>query len=70
LDEQLAVHITDEEESSILDELMLESVDYNAVPFDEWQMDDNSELQELLRLPNDLFTDVEAEKEKERQRVS
>ena len=42
---------------------MIDAVDFNAVPFDEWRMDENRELEELLRLPDDLFTDAEKEKE-------
>ena len=66
-DIQLAVHITDEEEEGMLDDLsLLDSVDFNAAPFDEWRMDENRELEELLRLPAyDLFTDAEREKEQQ-----
>jgi hypothetical protein len=67
LDEQLAVHITDQEETAILDDLdlldSLDEVDYNAVPFDEWQVDSHRELDELLGQSNDLFTEGEGEKE-------
>ena len=53
----------------MLDDLsLLDAVDFNAAPFDEWRMDENRELEELLRLPAyDLFTDAEKEKEKEQQ---
>ena len=66
-DIQLAVHITDEEEEGMLDDLsLLDAVDFNAAPFDEWRMDENRELEELLRLPAyDLFTDAEREKEQQ-----
>ena len=66
-DIQLAVHITDEEEEGMLDDLsLLDAVDFNAAPFDEWRMDENRELEELLRLPAyDLFTDAEKEKEQQ-----
>ena len=48
----------------MLDDLsLLDAVDFNAAPFDEWRMDENRELEELLRLPDDLFTDAEKEKE-------
>ena len=58
------MHITDEEEERMLSDLaLLDAVDFNAVPFDEWRMDENRELEELLRLPDDLFTDAEKEKE-------
>ena len=64
VNEQLAVHITDEEEERMLSDLaLLDAVDFNAAPFDEWRMDENRELEELLRLPDDLFTDAEKEKE-------
>ena len=64
---QLAVHITDEEEEGMLDDLsLLDAVDFNAAPFDEWRMDENRGLEELLRLPAyDLFTDAEREKEQQ-----
>ena len=50
----------------MLDDLsLLDAVDFNAAPFDEWRMDENRELEELLRLPDDLFSDAEKEKEQE-----
>ena len=51
----------------MLDDLsLLDAVDFNAAPFDEWRMDENRELEELLRLPAyDLFTDAEREKEQQ-----
>ena len=71
VDDQLAVHITDEEEDQMLEEFaLLDAVDFNAAPFDEWRMDENREMEELLRLPDDLFTDAEREKIEDQQEVS
>ena len=39
------MHITDEEEEGMLDDLsLLDAVDFNAVPFDEWRMDENRDV--------------------------
>ena len=44
LDEQLAVHIEGEEEE---DDLVLDPVAFDAVPYDEWMLDSGRDLEEL-----------------------
>lgn len=72
LDEQLAVHIEEEENDGFLASELLESVDYNATPFDNWLRDERRGVDEdelFMHLPDDLFSDSEKEKSQEQDQV-
>ena len=60
-DEQLAVHLEEEEDDDEISDsaALLDMVDFNANPFDEWQMETNADLEDLLRASNELLQEEE-----------
>ena len=57
-DEQLAVHLEEDDDISESSAL-LDMVGFDANPFDEWQMETNADLEQLLRDSNELLQEEE-----------